>query len=126
MTTLPLAAPCALSPADKQRQVKVVGEDLMKHHGKRRFYSTAQVRAANERCGIHIDYVCWSYAVFGTHYDFDRLHAGVGGACDYLAMKRDMLESVATDATSGWFDFDFDLSWIDFPDIDWSIFDVFD
>ena len=120
----PLPAPCALAPRDKKAQAKRVGDDLVRHHGKRRFHSTAQVRAANERCGIPLDVSCWSFALFGTHSDFDRIHEAAGGACDYLAMKQQMLESVATGDASGWFDFD--LSWLDFPDIDWSIFDFLD
>jgi len=52
----------------------------------------------------------------------------VGEACDYLAMKREMLGSVAGPDAGGWlkFDFDFDLSWLEFPHIDFSIFDFFD
>ena len=42
-------------------------------------------------------------------------------------MKKAMLASLADgEAAPGWLDFDFDLSWLDFPDIDWSIFDFFD
>jgi hypothetical protein len=96
----------------------------MRQHGKRKFYSVQQVRAANERCNIQPDYVCWSHALFNTHYDFDRLHAGAGEICDYLAMKREMLQSLSSGDASTWFDFD--LSWLDFPDIDLSIFDFFD
>ena len=118
------AAPCAIPPADKQRQAKLVGDDLIKHHGKRKFYSVQQVRDANQRCAIAVDFWCWSHAMYGTHFDFDRLHASAGEACDYLAMKGEMLASVAQGTSSGWFDFD--LSWIDFPDLDWSIFDIFD
>jgi hypothetical protein len=43
-------------------------------------------------------------------------------------MKRDMAQSVI--AESSWlpdFDFDFDLSWLELPDIDWgSLLDGFD
>jgi len=43
-------------------------------------------------------------------------------------MKREMLGSVAGPDAGGWlkFDFDFDLSWLEFPHIDFSIFDFFD
>jgi hypothetical protein len=124
MTTQTLPRPCAIPPADKQRQAKRVGDDLIRHHGKRRFYSVSEIRAANQRCDIPIDFCCWSYAMYGTHFDFDRMHEAAGEACDYLAMKAEMLDSVARHASTGWFDFD--LSWIDFPDLDWSVFDLFD
>ncbi|HEX2083434.1 MAG TPA: DUF6559 family protein [Xanthomonadaceae bacterium] len=118
--------PCALSPRDKRDQARRVGEDLVRHYGKRKFYTVEQVRASNRRRGIGLDVACWSHALFNTHEDFDRLHQAGGEACDYNAMKKEMLESVSGDESSGWLDFDFDLSWLEFPDIDWSIFDFFD
>jgi hypothetical protein len=124
MTSTTQSAPCAISPRDKQQQAKLVGDDLIKHHGKRKFYSVQQVRDANERCNIPIDYACWSHSLFNTHFDFDRIHSGIGEACDYLAMKKEMLTSISISDSSSWFDFD--LSWLEFPDIDWSIFDIFD
>ncbi|WP_313402212.1 hypothetical protein [Stenotrophomonas sp.] len=117
-------APCSIAPADKRRQAQVIGDDLVRHHGKRNFYSVQQVREANRRNKIDIDVACWSHALFNTHADFDRLHAGSRDACDYAAMKAEMLHSVANDGSSSWFDFD--LSWLEFPDLDISIFDFFD
>ena len=124
MNNMTPKAPCAISPADKRRQAKLVGDDLLSHHGKRKFYSVNQVRDANRRCNIQPDYVCWSHALFNTHFDFDRLHDDLGEACDYVSMKKEMLESLSASDVSGWFDFD--LSWLEFPDIDLSIFDFFD
>ena len=117
---------CALRPADRKRQVKLVGNDLVKHYGKRKFYTVSQVRNANKRQGIEIDFCCWSHAVFNTRVDFDKHHESIGESCDYVAMKADMLSSVSTSADASWLDFDFDLSWLSFPDIDLSIFDFLD
>jgi hypothetical protein len=119
-------APCALPPRDKKTQGRRVGNDLVKHHGKRRFYTVQEVRDANRRCDIPLDFGCWSHAMFNTRHDFDHLHDSAGGPCDYEGMKRDMLESVSAGDGGDWFSFDFDLSWIEFPDIHWSIFDIFD
>lgn len=120
-------APCALPPGDKRAQARRVGGDLVRHHGKREFYTIEQVRAANRRSGVGLDVACWSHALFNTHGDFDALHRAAGEACDYVAMKRPMLASVSSgDGAYSWLDFDFDLSWLEFPDIDWSIFDFFD
>lgn len=116
--------PCAISSRDKRSQAKRVGDDLVRHHGKRRFYTVAQVRQANRRTGIGLDVACWSHAMFNTHEDFDTLHAAAGQACDYAAMKAQMLEAVASGHSGGWFDWD--LSWLEFPDLDLSIFDFFD
>lgn len=113
--------PCALAPNDKQRQTRRVGEDLLRHHGKRNFYSVQQVHTANQRNRIDLDVACWSHALFNTHEDFDQLHAAAGEACDYLAMKAEMLRSLTRGGASSWFDFD--LSWLEFPDLDVSLFD---
>lgn len=115
---------CAISPADRRRQVQVVGNDLVRHHGKKPYYSVRQVKDANRRQKIDLDVACWSHATFNTHQDFDDYHRSIGESCDYAAMKSEMLSSVSTATDASWFDVD--LSWLEFPDIDWSIFDLFD
>ena len=120
---------CAIPPADRRRQIRLVGKDLVEHHGKRKFYSIQQVRDAHRRQGFDIDVVCWSHAFFNSHADFDAHHAQLGEPCDYVAMKRDMVDAVSTPSDSGSLldlDFDLDLSWLEFPEIDWSIFDFLD
>lgn len=122
---IPAVVPCAISPADKRSQAKRVGDELVRKHGKRKFYTVQQVKDANQRAGVNFDAACWSHAMFNTHAEFDRMHSDLGGSCDYAAMKAQMLEAVAADTSSStWFDWD--LSWLEYPDIDFSIFDVFD
>lgn len=115
---------CAISPTDRRAQVKRVGDDLVKNYGKKHFYSVQEVKEANRRSNISPDFGCWSHATFNTHSDFDDFHQSIGEQCDYVAMKGEMLSSVsdATDTSM----FDFDLSWLEFPDIDLSIFEFFD
>jgi hypothetical protein len=115
-----------LSREERRRHVQRVGNDLVRHHGKRNYYSIHQVREANRRQKVDIDLVCWSHAFFNSHADFDRYHIELGEACDYTAMKAEMLASVSGDSVASWFDVDLDLSWLEFPDIDWSIFDFLD
>lgn len=115
---------CSISPSDRRHQVSVVGSDLVRHYGKKENYSIQEVKNANRRQGINVDVVCWSHAVFNTHTDFDLYHETLGETCDYASMKSDMLSSVskadiAVDAS--WFDID--LSWLSFPDLDFSLFD---
>jgi hypothetical protein len=127
--TTPRACPDAwarLSREERRRHVQRVGNDLVGHHGKRNYYSIHQVREANRRQKIDIDLACWSHAFFNNHADFDRYHLELGEACDYAAMKAEMLASVSGDSAASWFDVDLDLSWLEFPDIDWSIFDFLD
>lgn len=73
---------CALSPADKRRQVKNVGDDLVRHYGKRRYYTVQEVKDANRRQGIGVDFFCWSHAAFNSHGDFDAYHRSIGEDCD--------------------------------------------
>jgi hypothetical protein len=115
---------CAIKPEDRRKQVRLVGNDLVKHHGRKPFYTVQEVKNANRRQRIDYDVACWSHAFFNSHSDFDEYHQRIGESCDYLSMKREMAESVSTVADASWFDFD--LSWIELPDIDWSIFDFFD
>jgi hypothetical protein len=120
---------CAIQPADRNKQIRVVGNDLVKNYGKKKFYTVQEVKNANRRQGIDYDVGCWSHAFFNSHGDFDEYHARIGESCDYTAMKREMLDSVTTTAdSSSFFDlnFDLDLSWLELPDIDWSLFDFFD
>lgn len=117
---------CAIKPEDRKRQVRLVGNDLIKSHGKKPFYTVQEVKNANRRQGIDYDVACWSRAFFNSHADFDEYHRRIGESCDYIAMKREMAESLVASTAESWFDFDFDLSWIELPSIDWSIFDFFD
>lgn len=118
---------CAVRPADRRKQIQSVGNDLLQHYGRKKYYTVQEVRRANEQQGISPDFACWSHAAFNSHADFDAFHESLGETCDYTAMKADMLSAVSkTDDAASWFNFDFDLSWLEFPDLDWSIFDFFD
>ena len=127
---LPVPPPCAKRPLAARRQIQKVGNELVRQHGKQRYYSVEQVRAANRRQDISLDVGCWSHAFFNTHADFDRLHVGSGQACDYAGMKAELTEALtAGDVPAGsasWLDFDWDMSWLELPSVDWSIFDFFD
>ena len=118
---------CAIEPADRKKQIRAVGNDLVKNHGKKHFYTVQEVKNANRRQQINYDVACWSHAFFNSHDDFDEYHARIGESCDYVGMKREMLESVVVaDDGSSLLNFDFNLSWLELPDLDWSIFDFFD
>lgn len=116
---------CAISPPDPRHQVGLVGNDLLKNYGRKQHYTVLEVHNANRRQGIAPDFACWSHTTFNSHQDFDSYHQSLGENCDYVAMKSEMLSSVSNVAdSSSWFDFQ--LSWLEFPDIDWSLFDFFD
>lgn len=115
---------CAIAPKDRKDQVKRVGEDLVRHYGKKPYYTVQEVKEANRRCNISLDFGCWSHATFNSHADFDAFHREIGEQCDYEAMKSEMLSSISNASDTALFDID--LSWLEFPEIDWSIFDFFD
>ena len=115
---------CAICPADRRQQTRAVGSDLLKHYGRKPYYSVDEVKGANRRQNVGVDFGCWSHATFNSHKDFDAYHQSIGESCDYLSMKSEMLSSVSTATDTSWFDLD--LSWLEFPDIDFSAFDFFD
>jgi hypothetical protein len=129
-TRPPAPPPCVKRPLAARRQIQKVGNELVRQHGKQRYYSVEQVRVANRRQDVPVDVACWSHAFFNTHADFDQLHTGSGEACDYAAMKADLTEVLsAADVpldTASWLGFDWDLSWLELPSVDWSIFDFLD
>lgn len=119
---------CVIRPDDRRKQLQLVGNDLVKNHGKKKFYTVQEVKNANRRQAINYDVGCWSHAFFNSHSDFDEYHTRIGESCDYVAMKREMLDSVSTTSGSSFFDLDFnlDLSWLEFPSLDGSLFDFLD
>jgi len=118
-------SPCHLPPKDKGAMGKAVGKELVKRHGKKRFYSTDQVRGVATDLGYPIDWHCWAMAVFVSPGDFNAFHESIGEACDLGSMKAQMVSAITDGASADWFNVD--LSWFDWPDIDFgSLFDVFD
>jgi hypothetical protein len=58
-------------------------------------------------------------STYATHADFDKYHQQTGEACDYIAMKTEMLEGISlTDGVhlSELPDVDLDASWLDIGD----------
>jgi hypothetical protein len=116
---------CHLEPKDKKAFIGAVGEELVRRHGKRKFYEPSAIRRAAESCGFPIDIHCWAYCIFSTPEDFQAIHDAAGEVCDYAAMKAEVLADLAGDGVFS--PFDLDLSWLEWPDIDLSsIFDWFD
>jgi len=116
---------CHLKPEDKKALISAVGEELVRTHGKRKYYTPTQVRRAAESRGYAVDIHCWAYCIFCTPGDFKDIHDVAGEVCDYAAMKAEVLADLAAGGAVSWLDID--LSWLEWPDIDLSsIFDWFD
>lgn len=116
---------CHLEPQDKKVFIGAVGEELVRAHGKRKYYEPAQVRRAADSRGYLVDVHCWAYCIFVTPQDFKALHDAAGEVCDYAVMKAQVLTELFGGGTFSWLDMD--LSWLEWPDIDLSsLFDWFD
>ena len=107
---------------EKQALIQRVGADLNEQHGKQKFYSPKQIGQSLKRLDERVDIHCWAYCFFATPIDFDAHHEALGEACDYAAMKAELLLAFTAGDSESWFDID--LSWLDWPDIDLS--DIFD
>lgn len=116
---------CELKPEDKRAFIGAVGEELVKRHGKKKYYKPDDIGHAASARGYSDDIVCWAQCIFAAPEDFEALHEMAGVACDYARMKAEVLADLAG---SGGFQLpDIDLSWLEWPDIDLSgIFDWFD
>ena len=116
---------CHIKPADKKAFIGAVGKELVRAHGKRKYYPPVQVRKAADSCGYPIDIHCWAYCFFSSPEDFFALHEAAGEVCDYVAMKSELLSDLSS--TGRFSLLDIDLSWLEWPDIDLSsLFDWFD
>lgn len=116
---------CHVSPPDKRKFLGDVGQDLVQHHGKKKYYSQQEVKDSCRRKNyLDIDWHCWAYCIFTSPDTFEEVHRETGETCNYAEMKAEAL----TDLSGGSFELpDLDLSWLEWPDIDLgSIFDWFD
>jgi hypothetical protein len=119
-------AACELKPHDKKAFIGAVGEELVKRHGKKKYYRTDDIGRAATARGYPIDWHCWAMCIFSSPADFVSLHEAAGEVCNYAAMKAEVLADLAG-GTGAFSIFDLDLSWLEWPDIDLSgLFDWFD
>jgi len=87
---------CHLAPADKRKFISDVGEELVRAHGKKKYYRPKQVeRAARDR-RYPVDFHCWAYSFYTTPEDFQAVHDASGEVCDYVAMKAEVLGDLSS------------------------------
>lgn len=120
---------CSIRPTDQKLLGKKIGEDLGNHYGKKRYYSRTEVESALQREAFPMDWSCWAFCLYLSPGDFDSYHSSIGETCNYALMKGEMVSALTDGASDSWFDWD--LSWLDWPDIDLSAifdfdFDFFD
>lgn len=117
-----MSTSCEPSPKNKREYIAEIGEILVKDNGKKKYYSPEEVKKAHQKSKWYhyIDFSCWGMSVFSSHNDFDFYHEKSGEACDYIAMKTEMLNGLSLSSVSDWTDIpdlDIDASWLDFGDV---------
>src|SRR5688572_14089959 len=101
---------CHLKPKDKKAFIGAIGEELVRRHGKRKYYKPSEIRRAAESRGYPVDVHCWAYCIYSTSADFEALHHAAGEVCDYAVMKAEVLAELATAGSFSWLDIN--LSWL--------------
>jgi hypothetical protein len=115
---------CPPAPPNKKEYITNIGKILVKENGKKKYYKPEEVKKASKRSKYYdssgIDWHCWAMCTFSSHSDFDIYHETTGEACDYIAMKTEMLKGLTSSASVDWLtipDMDIDASWLDFGEI---------
>lgn len=111
-------ATCHIEPKDKKALVGDVGQELVRRHGKKKYYKPDEIRGAAVSQGYPVDVHCWAMCCFATPDDFAAIHAATGEVCDYAAMKASLLTDLVAGGNYSWVDLS--LSWLEWPDIDLS------
>lgn len=114
-----------LTEYEKKQYANDVGKILVKKYGKHKYYSPDRVKQASKETKWDVDWHCWAMCLYTSPEDFDRYHESIGEVCDYALMKGQMAYAITDGASDSWFDYN--LSWLDWPDFDFpSVFDIFD
>lgn len=117
-------SPSLQVPTDKRAFGKAVGDELLKRHGKKRAYSQREIANAVADLGFNgLD--LWAEALYGTAENFRAVATAQGTVADYAQMKADMFAAMTDGASASWFDLD--MSWLEWPDINFGdLFSFFD
>jgi len=113
---------CPPSPTNKKEYISDIGKILVGENGKKKYYEPEEVKKAHQKSKWYdgLDFSCWAMATFSSHPDFDNYHDITGEACDYIGMKKEMLNGLSVSSNADWTaipDLDIDSSWLDFGDI---------
>jgi hypothetical protein len=111
---------CNTPPKNKKDFIVKLGNDLHTKYGKKPFYSVKETKDSMKSLNYPFDFFCWGHAVFNAPLDFQRYHQSIGETCDQAEMKAEMGNAFANTSDGSWFDVD--LSWLEWPDIDFGSF----
>ena len=113
---------CTKAPVNKKEYITDIGNILVKEYGKKKYYKPAEVKKAHEKSNWYdgLDFFCWGMSTFSSHLEFDLYHKKIGETCNYIEMKKEMLEGLTISSAFDWLDIpdlDLDVSWLDFETI---------
>ena len=113
---------CPAAPTNKKEYVTDIGKILLKEYGKKKYYKPEEVKRAHKKSKwyVDLDFSCWAMSTYSSHSDFDRYHLQTGEACDYAAMKSEMLQGLSVSSGTEALDLpdlDIDASWLDFGEV---------
>lgn len=109
---------CHTKPKDSQAMIKAVGQDLVRRRGKQSYYPVSDIQDSVRATGYPNDVSCWALSVYSSPSDFQSHHEALGEACSYFGMRAELLHELAGSSSSSLPDLD--ISWFEWPDIDWS------
>lgn len=117
-----MSTSCEPAPQNKREFISDIGEILVKDNGKKKYYTPMEVKKAHQKSKWYHneDWSCWAMSVFTSHEAFDLYHELTREACNYVAMKTEMLSGLSFSTASDWTkisDLDIDASWLDFGEV---------
>ena len=91
-----------------------MGKDLIRKYGKKRAYSTSEIKTAWRERGYTPDYMCYAMAAYTSATDFQDYHDRTAEDCNYFLMREEISEAclngqrdftildIADGGSSGW------------------------
>jgi hypothetical protein len=76
------------------------GGELLRRFGKKKYYSKAMINSAAARQGIEPEWLFWLYALFGSKSTFNEAKRAANEACEYDAMRIQMVHQIRSSGTT--------------------------
>ena len=116
-----------MNSEEKTKIITKVGSFLVEGHGAKPFYKRSEVQLALDDIDAPEESWRWVYCFFLSRTCFDEFAEESGEPFDYDAMRKQVMDELADEESTGWGIGDIDFSWLDFIDLsEISVFDFID
>src|SRR5687768_11427288 len=105
--------PCEMTPYQKGAFGKAVGAELVKTHGRQRYYAVPEVAAAVLRLNLPLECSSWALAAYCKADDFNAYHDEIGQYRDYEDMHAQMFGVMSNENSTS--SYKPDTSWLELP-----------